>query len=74
MHQHANRAQRPGVLAAAHGRCDLEVQVLQSAAGFYIGTCSDDGPFTRESVEYFRTRDLAATALESGSWTQRDYL
>ena len=60
----------PGVLAAACGRPDLEVQVLQSAAGFYIGTFSDEGPFTRESVEYFKTRDMAAAALRDGCWTQ----
>lgn len=61
-----------GVLATACGRPDLEVQVLQSAAGFYIGTFSDEGPFTRESVEYFKTRDQAVAALRDGRWTQRD--
>ena len=64
-----------GVLATTYGRPDLELQVLQSAAGFYIGTlCPQDGPFTRESVEYFPTRALADAALRSDRWTQRTHL
>lgn len=63
-----------GVLAAACGRPDLEVQVLQSAAGFYIGTFSEEGPFTRESVEYIKTRDMAVAALRDGRWTQREHV
>nr|WP_286197759.1 hypothetical protein [Variovorax boronicumulans] len=83
MHQHpaapqaAATAARParGVLATTCGRSDLELQVLQSAAGFYIGTfCREDGPFTRESVEYFPTRLSADAALSSGLWTQRAHL
>lgn len=61
-----------GVLAAACGRPDLQVQVLQSAAGFYIGTFSEEGPFSRESFEYFKTRDEAEAALRNNRWTQRD--
>lgn len=49
-----------------------EVQVLQSAAGFYIGTADPDGcPSTRESEEYWRNRRKADKALNSGNWTQK---
>jgi hypothetical protein len=49
---------------------ELEVQVLKSAAGWYVGTW-EDGPYSRESAEYFRTQQEAETALETGAWTQR---
>ena len=49
----------------------LENQVLKSNAGYYIGTCSEDGPCSRESLEYFRKEDEANTALKNGTWTQR---
>lgn len=55
----------------------LPLQVLQSAAGFYIGTFDDEGPVSRESLEYFGTREQAekafATGDEAGGWTQRDH-
>lgn len=60
-----------GHLASLHGRPDLELQVLQSAAGFYLGTFCEEGPFTRESVEYFASRQSAEQALASGHWSQR---
>ncbi len=61
-----------GVLAMAWCHKRLELQVLHSAAGFYIGTMDpDEGPCSRESVEYFPTRDAAVAALQSGSWTQK---
>ena len=50
----------------------LELQVCYSAAGFYLGTYDRDMPCTRESVEYWRVRELATRALDSGHWTQRD--
>lgn len=50
----------------------LPIQVLKSAAGFYIGTADDDGPVSRESAEYWPTRQKAETALVRGDWTQRD--
>ena len=60
-----------GQLAAAAGE-QLPVRVLQSGGGFYLGTTSADGfPFTRESVEYWPSKQDAALALESGAWTQR---
>lgn len=59
-----------GVLAARYGY-HLELQVLRSGAGWYLGTFYE-GPFSRESVEYWRTEEEARTALESGNWTQRE--
>ena len=40
----------------------LELQILQSAAGYYIGTWCDCGPYSRESG-YYRTRKDAEKAL-----------
>jgi hypothetical protein len=51
----------------------LPLQVLRSAAGHYIGTFDDDGPASRESVEYFPSHEAARHALETGAWTQRQY-
>lgn len=38
-----------------------EPQVVHSSAGYYIGTCCDCGPYSRES-EYYRTREEAEDA------------
>lgn len=60
--------------------CDakLPLRVLESNAGFYIGTFEDEGPnmgpCSRESVEYFPTEAAAIAALETGEWTQRPSL
>lgn len=49
----------------------LPLEVLESGAGFYLGTfCPTEGPMTRESEEYWRTRDQAQRAMDSGDWTQ----
>lgn len=43
----------------------LEFQVLQSGAGYYIGTfCDRCGPYSRES-HYYRTREDAEKALQT---------
>ena len=48
------------------------VAVCESNAGFYIGVVSEtEGPLSRDSEEYFPTREAALAALDSGSWTQR---
>lgn len=61
-----------GVLATRFGY-PLPLQVCQSAAGFYLGTFSDtEGPVSRESMEYFPTREAAQLAMDTGDWTQRD--
>ncbi|CAB5682073.1 hypothetical protein ABE607_17495 [Comamonas aquatica] len=62
-----------GRLAMAHGK-KLPLKVYRSNAGFYIGTYSDEGPFTRESVEYFRKEEQADHALATGQWTQKEDL
>ncbi len=60
-----------GQLAQRYGCGNLPLQVLSSAAGYYIGTDDDDGPISRESVEYFKTKSDAQQALEDGAWSQR---
>jgi hypothetical protein len=63
-----------GQLAKESG-FELKLEVLESGAGFYIGTFdynpSDYGPFSRESEEYFTSKEEAQRALEKGTWTQR---
>ena len=59
-----------GLLALAYVGKRLPLQVLRSAAGHYIGTF-DDGPASRESVEYFPSYEAARHALETGAWMQR---
>lgn len=61
-----------GQLAKEYCDARLPLQVLQSAAGFYIGTADEGGPVSRESAEYFGSRQKASLALEKGTWTQRD--
>lgn len=62
-----------GLLALAYVGKSLPLQVLCSAAGHYIGTFDDDGPVSRESVEYFPSHEAARHALETSVWTQRQY-
>ncbi|HFT8627800.1 TPA: hypothetical protein ACGSTE_005328 [Pseudomonas aeruginosa] len=62
-----------GKLALAHLSLELPLQVLMSNAGFYIGTLDEEGPASRESVEYYPSRELAQQALDHGTWTQREY-
>lgn len=62
-----------GVLALEFLSEELELEVLKSSAGFYLGTRRPDGyPVSRESVEYFRDSTSAQQALETGNWTQRN--
>ncbi|HGO9469077.1 TPA: hypothetical protein RG919_005470 [Pseudomonas aeruginosa] len=55
-----------GKRALAHLRLELPLQVLMSNAGFYIGTLDEEGPASRESVEYYPSRELAQQALATG--------
>ena len=66
-------AVRSGALALAWTGKRLPLQVLRSAAGHYIGTQDDEGPVSRESVEYFPSHEAARHALETSAWTQRQY-
>jgi hypothetical protein len=50
----------------------LPVQVLKSAAGYYLGTLGSDGsPYSRESVEYWKKPLDAMVALGAGNWNAR---
>lgn len=63
-----------GYLASEYAQRQLPISVLESAAGFYIGTFDPkEGPCSRESVEYYPTAALARSALDQGTWTQRDH-
>ena len=52
---------------------ELLVTVLESRAGFYLGTQDNGVPVSRESEEYFAHRNVAEAALRSGKFTQRMY-
>jgi len=64
-----------GYLARKFGRVSLPLEVLKSAAGYYIGTLDEAGaPYSRESEEYWQTFEEAERALnhpEPDAWTQR---
>lgn len=47
-----------GKRALAHLHLELPLQVLMSNAGFYIGTLDEEGPASRESVEYYPHANL----------------
>jgi hypothetical protein len=49
----------------------LPVQVLKSAAGYYLGTEFEGQPVSRESVDYYRSAGAAKAALDEGTWTAR---
>lgn len=59
-----------GQLALTYCGKFLPLEVLQSAAGHYIGTRDTEGPVSRESHEYFRSHAAAQRALERGGWSQ----
>ena len=62
---------RFGQLALTYCGKFLPLEVLHSAAGHYIGTQDDEGPVSRESVEYFPNHLAAQRALDTHAWTQR---
>ena len=62
-----------GKLAKEYCGLSLDIIVMSSPAGYYIGTGNEEyGPVSRESLEYFSTEKECETALRNGSWTQRD--
>lgn len=65
--------QTTGHLAMTYCGKSLPLQILHSRAGHYIGTFDDEAcaPCSRESLEYFPTKEKAQQALETGSWTQK---
>jgi hypothetical protein len=60
-----------GHLAERWCKLKLPLQVLTSEEGYYIGTFNEDGPISRESEEFYPTREAADAALAGGRWTQR---
>lgn len=65
---------KTGWLAKEFGGENFELQVLQSAAGYYLGTLDKDGlPYSRESQQYFPDEDTARKALETGTFIQRKH-
>lgn len=60
-----------GQIARLFGE-DLPVEIIEGDLGFYLGTREDGLPFSRESDEYFATREQARRALSTGRWTQRE--
>jgi len=50
----------------------LELQVLHAHAGYYIGTLDEGLPCSRESVDYYPTKDDAFKALKEDTWTQKE--
>ena len=70
----ARETPRIGWLAKEWGGQELPLKVLKSAAGFYLGTYDEEGPYSRESEEYWRTEKEALAALNHPNqilWTQR---
>lgn len=63
---------RCGYLARTYLNQRLPLTVLESAAGFYIGTVDESGPCSRESLEYYHTRQQAEYALEKNLFTQKE--
>lgn len=62
---------RFGYLAYVYSGERLELQVLQTRAGFYVGTVRDDMPCSRESNEYYQSEEAALDALVNDTWTQK---
>lgn len=49
----------------------LELKVLKSNSGYYLGTEDEEGPVSRESEEYWKTKEEAKLALDTGVFIQR---
>lgn len=60
-----------GIMASQICGLKLPLEVLSSHAGFYIGTSTEIGSCSRESVEYWATDTKAYEALKNHIWTQR---
>ena len=65
------RAESIGYLALTYVGKSLPLQVRHSAAGYFIGTADENGPVSREPVEYFRSYQAADQTLTTGCWQQR---
>jgi hypothetical protein len=49
----------------------LNLKVLMSGAGYYIGTECNCGPYSRESLLYYMSREDAQRALDNNDWNRR---
>ena len=67
------RSESIGYLALTYVGKRLALRVCHSAADYFIGATDEDGPVSRESVEYFRSGQAAREALATGRWQQRLY-
>ena len=63
---------RTGYLARTYLNLRLPLQVLRSQAGYYIGTADDEGPCSRESLEYYSSKEVAEYALKNNTFTQKE--
>ena len=50
---------------------DYEIKVMQSGAGYYIGTTEDGCPYCRLSADYYSTRAEAEQAMRELSFMPR---
>jgi hypothetical protein len=53
-------------------KIELPLEVLKSAAGFYIGRSKDGLPYSRDSVEYWKDKSEAEKALKNNTYTPRN--
>ncbi|HEV2682596.1 MAG TPA: hypothetical protein VGV14_18995 [Rhodanobacter sp.] len=69
----ARSAENPGIgyLALTYADLRLPLEILKSAAGYYLGTTLAGAPVSRESREYFTSHEAATRALATGDWHQR---
>lgn len=66
-------AETIGKLALLLTGKSLALQVQESERGFFLGTSDENGPVSRESVEYWRKKQSAENALQGTpgiDWTQ----
>ena len=59
-------------------RIEAPLQVIKSPAGFFIGALMPDSMprgqvASRDSAEYYPTREAAQAALDTSSFTQRQH-
>lgn len=64
---------RTGKLAREWCGLKLPLKVCRSGAGYYIGTWDESGPISRESEEYWGSKEKAQEALDKNEWTQREH-
>lgn len=63
---------KQGYLAYHYCGASLPLEILESRAGFYIGTQQDGLPFSRESSTYFSSYAAASHALKTKRWSQKE--